>query len=223
MYVAPFIMALAKAGLPSILECWIFVVKNFLSMFLGLIGTAVLFVLPVNAATFSLDFSDPTVSLGMPVAMTSGTVHEGLTSSDTVDFMYKSPWDTTATPTESFTSVQAVSSAAYEFDTLHTSASFLWGSVDFYNSIIFKNAGSVVDELSGQAVIDAGAITGEEFVQITILAMAAFDEIVFQSTQHAFEFSNLNVSAIPLPAALPLFAAGILLFGFLGRRQKANV
>jgi hypothetical protein len=35
--------------------------------------------------------------------------------------------------------------------------------------------------------------------------------------------SNANISSTPLPAALPLFAGGLGLMGFLARRRKRNV
>jgi hypothetical protein len=37
------------------------------------------------------------------------------------------------------------------------------------------------------------------------------------------QISGLSVTAVPLPAALPLFAAGVGLMGLLGRRRKRKV
>ena len=196
------------------------------SVFKVIIGVFVLTVISAqsaSSATFNLNFDEPLVVTPMLTAnSTTGTVNEGLTSSDLVNYTYKSAWADTSTPNEEFTSVQAQAEASYEFSDAIAQISFLWGSVDFFNTVVFKNDGAVVDFLNGQTVIDAGAVSGDEFVQISIIALAAFDEINFRSSQNAFEFANLNVSAVPLPAALPLYAAGILLLGLVGRKRRVK-
>lgn len=196
------------------------------SVFKVIIGVFVLTVLSAqsaSSATFNLDFNEPLVITPMlSVSSATGTVHEGLTSSDLTNFKYKSPWKNTSTPNEAYSSVQASSEASYVFSDAITQVSFLWGSVDFFNTVVFKKDGDVVDFLKGQTVIDAGALSGDKFVQISILAMAAFDEIIFRSSQNAFEYANLNISAVPLPAALPLYAAGILLLGLVGVKRRVK-
>ncbi|WP_025897399.1 VPLPA-CTERM sorting domain-containing protein [Sneathiella glossodoripedis] len=196
------------------------------SVFKLIIGVFVLTVIgaqSASSATFNLDFNEPlTITPLLSASSTSGTVHEGLTSSDSTSYMYKSPFEGTTTPAEAFTSVQARSEASYKFSDAVTQVSFLWGSVDFFNTVVFKNNGTIVDYLSGQTVIDAGAVSGEEFVQISILALAAFDEIIFRSSQNAFEFANLSISAVPLPAALPLYAAGVVLLALIGRKRSVK-
>ncbi|MBL4666819.1 MAG: hypothetical protein JKY04_05530 [Sneathiella sp.] len=194
--------------------------RHFFKLIIGIISFGVLLNLPAHAATFSLDFSDPLLVLPLPIAgTTTGTVHEGLTNSDAVGFTYTSPWEDTPFPGGEYTSVQALSSASYVFGESYSEVSFLWGSVDHYNEVLFKNSGVLVDILGGQLVIDAGVPADEMSVSITILAMAAFDTIIFKSSQNAFEYSNLAVSAIPLPATLPLYGAGLMVLGFLGRRR----
>ncbi len=201
-------------------------VRAMNSVFKLIIGVFVLTVLSAqsaSSATFNLDFNEPLVITPMlNASSTSGLVHEGLTASDTTNYTYKSPFEGTSTPNEAYTSVQANSEASYVFSDAVTQVSFLWGSVDFFNTVVFKNNGSVVDFLNGQTVIDAGAVSGEEFVQISILAMAAFDEVIFRSSQNAFEFANLSISAVPLPAALPLYAAGIALLALVGRKRSVK-
>jgi len=200
--------------------------RLFLNLFVGIVGIAAAtaqFVQPAAAAVFTLDFDEPGIVLSMPAADgTTGTVNEGLVGSDTVDYLYRSPWEGTSNPGATFTAVQARSSASYLLDAPVTGVSFLWGSVDFYNTVIFKNGGVVIDYLIGQSVLDAGAPAGEDFVQISILALAAFDEIIFDSTQNAFEFANIVVTAVPLPAALPLYGAGLVVLGWVSRKRKRS-
>lgn len=193
------------------------------SVFKVVIGIFVLTVLSAqsaHSATISLSLDEPVAVLDMPLAnATTGTVHEGLTATD---IFHKSPWDGTSFAGAEYTSVQANSSATYLLGSESTQISFLWGSVDFFNRIIFKNDGVIVDYLTGTLAQDEGAPVADDFVQVTILAMAAFDEVIFESQQHAFEFANLALTAVPLPAALPLYAVGLVLLAMIGRKRSVK-
>jgi hypothetical protein len=102
-----------------------------------------------------------------------------------------------------------------------SSLTFMWGSVDLYNSIEFYNNGVNLNEtIVGQDAIDQGATEASDFVIATILTNGLFDEIRFLSDTNAFEYANVEVSAVPLPAALPLYGAGMALLGFLGWRKR---
>ncbi|WP_169566629.1 VPLPA-CTERM sorting domain-containing protein [Sneathiella limimaris] len=195
------------------------------SVFKVIIGIFLLTVLSAQstrAATFSLDFNEPTTITPMiSYTSASGTVQENLVGSDLVDSFYKSPWDNTSTPDEEFTAVRRNSTAVYEFSETYTNVSFLWGSVDANQMIGFFLGDTAVDFLNSNDVLDAGATEGDGFVQIAILA-AAFDTIKFMSPNNSFEIANLSVSAVPLPAALPLYAAGILVLGWVGRMRRVK-
>ncbi len=143
------------------------------------------------------------------------------TSGSIVD-VQRSPWDTVAGLEDSlYTSVSGGASASYVFDTLMNSLTFMWGSVDLYNSIEFYNDGNLLGEsIVGQDAINAGAVEGSDFVIATILTNDFFDEIRFLSSTNAFEYANIEVSVVPLPAALPLYGAGMALLGFLGWRKR---
>lgn len=192
------------------------------SVFKIIIGVFILTVVSAQsarAATFNLNFNEPLSVVAMPTAdSTTGTVLQGLTVSDP-NLYYASPWAGTANYGATYTAVGKGATASYEFDTDLTQISFLWGSVDKFNTVLFLKDGDVVDYLTGSNAISDGAPDASGFVQITILA-ALFDEVVFQSSGDSFEYANLNVSAVPLPAALPLYAAGVLLLGWVGRKRR---
>ncbi len=192
------------------------------SVFKLVIGVFILTVVSAQSArsaTFSLNFNEPLTVVAMPAAdSTTGNVLQGETASDP-NLYYRSPWEGTSNYGAAYTAVRSGGVASYKFDTDLTEISFLWGSVDTFNTILFKKDGVQIDYLTGNQVIGGGAPASSGFVQIAIVA-ALFDEIVFQSSGDSFEFANLNVSAVPLPAALPLYAAGILLLGWVGRKRS---
>ena len=180
-----------------------------------------LFATPATAATVSITTDDPIADIGVPVAdATSGTVFQNTTGS--VGGVRKSPWDTVVGLQASrYTSVSGNSWASYVFQSALNSLTFMWGSVDLYNSIAFYNNGNLLNEtIVGQDALNAGATQSSEFVIATILTDGLFDEIRFLSGSNAFEYANVAVSAVPLPAALPLYGAGMALMGFLGWRKR---
>ncbi len=196
--------------------------KMISKVFLAAFGAAALLAVPAKAATFSVDFLDPAV-LGTPLANdTSGIVQEGV--SGDVFALRKSPWATTSHPDETYTAVTQKSSATYDIS--GSSVSFLWGSVDKFNTVYFFSGNTLFDSLTGENVLDAnvGVTEGDLFTNILIQASGAFDRIVFASTSSSFEYANIQVTAVPLPAGLPLYGAGLAVLGFVGwrKRKKAN-
>jgi hypothetical protein len=131
-----------------------------------------------------------------------------------------------------YTSVQANSTATYTFATAVTSLSLLWGSPDSYNYIEFFGAGGTPEGIiSGDPL--AIHTYGHDLVTLT-LGGESFDSVVLSSVgSNAFEFANLQGMgqtpngqlfdvplATPIPAALPLFAGGLGIIGFLARNRK---
>ncbi len=185
------------------------------------IGVFALFAVSAQAATFNVNLDDPLVLGTLAANDTTGNVLENVSGS--VNGLRRSPWDTTSNKDATYTSIGANSTAGYNFSSLVRGISFLWGSIDHWNKITFLNDGKVVDTLFGDDVYNNSvAIPARGYANIDIIAAASFNRVVFESTRNAFEFANLQVSAVPLPAALPLYGAGVALLGFMGWRKRRN-
>jgi len=131
----------------------------------------------------------------------------------------RSPWEGTPyLATGQYNSVEAGGFAEYVFGSLQTEFSLLWGSPDSYNVLTFFDAFDVeVFSIIGTALTPPGT-PGAGFVNVLITDLE-FVRVRFESIgADAFEYAA--VSAVPLPAALPLFAAAMAGFGFLGARRR---
>lgn len=190
--------------------------KILKTLFVAALGMAAFLIVPAQASTFTYNTFDPAVLSNLSYDSASGTVVEGVTGS-TID--RRSPWQDTSNSGATYTAVLNQSSATYDFTSSMNSISFLWGSVDSYNTINFYSGAVLVDTLEGQEVINDNAPEGTGWINISILA-ASFDSMEFVSTDNAFEYSNLEVTTVPLPAALPLYGAGIAVLGFIGWRKR---
>jgi hypothetical protein len=192
----------------------------FIKTFLATAGLFFAFVLPAQSAIVSWTTDVPAADTGVPSpTYTAGTVYENLTNS--VRNQYRSPWQGTALDgIGTYTSVQKDSYASYVFDAGYYAVDFMWGSVDSYNSLEFYYQGNWVDALHGDDAQLASVSNGLGFIVASIMAAGVFDEIRFMSGNNAFEYANLTVSAVPLPAAFPLYGAGLAVLGFLGWRRR---
>jgi len=174
---------------------------------------------PAGAISYTVVQNDiltvPTTSNGYSVQnFTVGTTHIDFVSSSLVN-EYRSPWEGTLYDTLKYTSVR---NGTAGYNLTGTSLSFFWGSPDPYNTLTFwtgvGGTGASVS-LSG-LIIGAPQAIGHHLVRI--LTDQAFRSITIGSGQPAFEFANLT--ATPIPAALPLFATGLGVFGWFARRRK---
>jgi hypothetical protein len=168
-----------------------------------------------SAATFNLDFSAPTSVTSVPTAdTTTGTVFQGVTGD--IFGVRVAPISGS-----DYTAVTGSSSATYDLATASNSLSFLWGSVDTFNTVYLINTvTNSFETITGTDLINAGATASSGFAQIAISSLLSFNQVLFTSSQNSFEFTNMVVTAVPLPAALPLYGAGIALLAFMGRRRK---
>lgn len=193
---------------------------KFVKTFLAVAGLSFAFVLPAQSAVISWVTDVPAADTGVPSPTTSvGTVYQNLTGS--VPNQYRSPWQGTAMDgIGTYTSVQKDSYASYVFDTGYYAVDFMWGSVDTYNGLEFYYQGNWVDALHGDDAQLSSVSNGLGFIVASIMATGVFDEVRFTSGSNAFEYANLTVSAVPLPAALPLYGAGLAALGFIGWRKR---
>lgn len=168
-----------------------------------------------NAATITQSATPMTAFANLGATSATGTYAENVTSS--VSGVRLSPWAGTGLDGSVYSSITGT--ATYVLGSLSKAISLVWGSPDSYNSIIFKNGAATVDSVSGTNVAGCcGSNVPNPFVTIT--ASGAFDRFELVSGSPAFEYANLEVSAVPLPAG------GLLLIGAMGglaalRRRKA--
>ncbi len=184
-----------------------------------LVASAVALTLSVGGASAAtIAWSDASVP-GANIAPTSSTPVVAVNVTGSIPGLRRSPF---ADLTRVYNSVGLDASATYEFSSLRSSLELVWGSVDTYNFIDFYNGATYLGTFSGT---DTGAATGSNRplnqLLATISGFGLFDSVVLTSVgQNAFEHSD--VGAVPVPAA------GFLLFGALGglaalrrRRQAA--
>ena len=119
------------------------------------------------------------------------------------------------------------SSATYNQGAGTLTFSFLWGSPDSYNVVEFWSGvgatGALLGSFTGSSLTPPPPL-GSGFDFVTFLSDTAIGSVrLVDLGPAAFEFAN--VSQTPLPAALPLFVAGLGAFGVAGlrRKRKASV
>ena len=93
--------------------------------------------------------------------------------------------------------------------------SFLWGTPDSYNTIAFFSGATEIGFATGLG-------NGSGSFIATLNGLPTFTSVRLTSSQEAFEFAA--VSAVPLPAGLPMFGGALLALGGLAlvRRSRAN-
>lgn len=205
--------------------------KSLLKTVAVAIGALGLMISAASAASVSFtemvipgDFPTPIGSLA-PTASNNFETH---TSS--LFGSYKSPWEGSAFDGSEYHAIREDGFATFSGFGEATEISFLWGSVDGFendgvtnkNSIVFNLVGGGTETVLGSDLIFDGAPDGDGAINAIITTSAAFDSFQFISTDDSFEYANLQVSVVPLPAALPLYGAGMAIIGFIGWRKRKN-
>lgn len=118
----------------------------------------------------------------------------------------------------------AVQNGSATYNLSGNTLSLVFGSPDGYNLISFLNSsGTAFDFFQPGVDSGAGLSSGTNYF-VTIQATGTFSAVQFSSGTPAFEFSNVAVSSVPLPASAPMFGAALLALGGLGygmKRKKA--
>ena len=185
----------------------------------------------VTANAYTVNYTEATpAQLAAAVNNLAGAVLTGAGSvSAAYTFMFAwSPWGDTSgneylyvgeTDRSGISLVHTPGTITYTLGGLHNKVEFLAGSPDNYNSVSFFRGGQLLGTKSG---LDWGA-RGITTQYVTIIAMDSgefFDEIRFSSHIGAFEFANVSLTAVPLPAAAWLFLSALIGLVALGRRRQ---
>lgn len=199
--------------------------NKLMSVLVGAAGAAILFVAPAQAISVSWNTVEPLVDSGVPLINggITGEATQGETGS--VPNQRRSPWQTTSMPDGTYTNIKGKSSAQWNFDGgEYNTLSLMWGSLDTYNSIEFYYFDGVSENLVGALYGDdedfAGAPYSLGFINAVITTSSAFNRFKILSGRNSFELANVSISAVPLPAALPLYGAGLAVMGFVGWRKR---
>lgn len=106
--------------------------------------------------------------------------------------------------------------------------SFIWGSIDTYNTLEVLGAGdAVIATFTGTSVIaaadgDQSDPATNRLVKLTFTDGDRTDvnKLRFISTTNAFEFDNVAVGAVPEPGTWMLMLMGMAAVGFSMRRKE---
>jgi hypothetical protein len=175
---------------------------------------------PASAVTITNDdlSTVPGVSFN-PTPTTSADFHVLTASFTNFD---TSPFSATPQNGLPYSAVQSGGNAAYNLS--GTSLSLFWGSPDAFNTITFYagpgETGGPVGTFTGSSLLAFGATLGSGHDLVTFAG--SFGSVLFTSSDQALEytFAANPVGSTPLPAALPLYAAGVGVMGLLGWRRK---
>ncbi len=116
--------------------------------------------------------------------------------------------------------------AKLSFTQDQNSLSFLWGSPDDYNGLTFYLDGTPVGGPFNQTdVTPPYILTSPPTGSVYATFSGVFDEVWFEASSNAFEFSSLSATpvnpdptGVSAPASLALIGGGLLALGLVRRR-----
>jgi hypothetical protein len=160
---------------------------------------------------------------GLPANYTGGKVVQGSVSGH---------WASPPNDTSHYFTVGSENSqkspGTISFDSLTKYFGYFGGSPDTYNSVELWRDGSLLQSFSGSYLASKANLaangnwaSGAYWNIWATNANEYFDQVKLVSTNNAFETDNhASVSAVPLPAALPLMLSGLGVLGFASRRRN---
>lgn len=174
----------------------------------------------------------PLVNFDTPATASSGSATFTQSVTGSVTDAYLSPYVSSAAlaDTQPYSVISAYSvgpgSATYNLNDA-AALSLLWGSPDSYNYIDFYSgsdaSGAFLGAIQGNDL--TLATPGSGFDLVTLGVGGPIGSVVLADNgTAAFEYGDLaGIAATPLPASLPLFAAGLGVVGFFALRRKSRV
>ena len=106
-----------------------------------------------------------------------------------------------------------VGQAILTFSTPQQYLGLLWGSIDQYNTLEFRDsANNVVGTLTGgQVLLGANGNQGQNgTLYVNINSDVAFSKVIAKSTSYAFEFDNVAFNTTPVPEPSTYLAGAML-------------
>lgn len=110
------------------------------------------------------------------------------------------------------------------------SLSFIWGSVDTYNTLSFLDSlGNTIFSITGAELLGSSANGGQDSATSNPVVTVSFTgadrnvaAMQLSSTGHSFEIDNLAISPVPEPATWAMMLLGTMLAGVGLRRRRAS-
>lgn len=187
-------------------------------------------VAPANAAVIISQGAIGVIDANDTVICDGVTDCGGALTGNYINFFSSVPGQAAALP-GNITSQIAVrgidNTAILAVNSLVSSVSFDWGSVDSYNSInLFTSTGNFI--VNGSDLPPANGNQSDFGTNFRFTAQfdapTDLQSIHFVSTRNSFEFDNVSIAAVPEPAtwAFMIFGFGAI-GGAMRRQRKANV
>ena len=167
--------------------------------------------LGTNSGTVALPAVDGHLTFNGNSAIVTGTLAN----------QYAAPFGDTS----KYLAVAANGSATFSLNRPANYFGFELGSVDSFNTLTFMDGSTVVGTITGSQIdAAAGLANGSQGANGTTYAnfnsTSLFTSIIASSSNNSFEIDNVSISAVPLPASLPMFLAGLVGLTAFGLRRK---
>ena len=186
-----------------------------------------------------VDNSSNTATVGLPASASWTAAPTTVTGGNTS--VARSPFDETPDLNSFSSSLPGAASLHYfaigpnnpsnpaklSFTQDQSSLSFLWGSPDDYNGLTFYLDGSPAGGPFNQSdVLSVYTPTTPPAESVYVTFSGVFDEVWFEASSNAFEFSSLSATpenpdptGVSAPASLALIGGGLLAAGLVRRRR----